>query len=72
MIHIDAHTDLFDEYFGGSKFTHGTPFRRAIEEGLLDPNIYQSRFLANFLFAGPCMMVKILNGEGRMAFTSSP
>ena len=37
MIHIDAHTDLFDEYFGGSKFTHGTPFRRAIEEGLLDP-----------------------------------
>ena len=37
MIHIDAHTDLFNEYFGGSKFTHGTPFRRAIEEGLLDP-----------------------------------
>ena len=37
MIHIDAHTDLFDQYFGGSKFTHGTPFRRAIEEGLLEP-----------------------------------
>ncbi len=37
MIHFDAHTDLFDEYFGGTKFTHGTPFRRAIEEGLLDP-----------------------------------
>ena len=37
MIHIDAHTDLFDTYFGGSKYTHGTPFRRAIEEGLLDP-----------------------------------
>lgn len=37
MIHFDAHTDLFDEYFDGFKYTHGTPFRRAIEEGLLDP-----------------------------------
>ncbi len=37
MIHFDAHTDLFDGYFGGTKYTHGTPFRRAIEEGLLDP-----------------------------------
>jgi guanidinopropionase len=37
MIHFDAHTDLFDSYFGGFRFTHGTPFRRAIEEGLLDP-----------------------------------
>ncbi len=37
MIHFDAHTDLFDSYFDGFKYTHGTPFRRAIEEGLLDP-----------------------------------
>ncbi len=37
MIHFDSHTDLFDTYFGGTKFTHGTPFRRAVEEGLLDP-----------------------------------
>ena len=37
MIHFDAHTDLYDSYFGGFKYTHGTPFRRAIEEGLLDP-----------------------------------
>ncbi|WGI20961.1 agmatinase [Amylibacter sp. IMCC11727] len=37
MIHFDAHTDLFDTYFGGFKYTHGTPFRRAIEERLLDP-----------------------------------
>ena len=37
MIHFDSHTDLFDSYFNGSRFTHGTPFRRAIEEGLLDP-----------------------------------
>jgi len=37
MIHFDAHTDLYDDYFGGFKYTHGTPFRRAIEEGVLDP-----------------------------------
>ncbi|MFZ5677002.1 MAG: agmatinase [Pseudomonadota bacterium] len=37
MIHFDAHTDLYNEYFGGFRYTHGTPFRRAIEEGLLDP-----------------------------------
>ena len=36
MVHIDAHTDTCDEEFG-EKFTHGTPFRRAVEEGLLDP-----------------------------------
>lgn len=37
MIHFDSHTDLFDSYFGGTRYTHGTPFRRAVEEGLLDP-----------------------------------
>ncbi len=37
MIHFDSHTDLFDSYFGGARYTHGTPFRRAVEEELLDP-----------------------------------
>jgi len=37
MIHFDAHTDFYDRYFGGYTYTHGTPFRRAAEEGLLDP-----------------------------------
>jgi guanidinopropionase len=37
MVHFDAHTDTWDRYFGNSRYTHGTPFRRAIEEGLLDP-----------------------------------
>jgi guanidinopropionase len=37
MVHFDSHTDLFDSYFNGARYTHGTPFRRAIEEGLLDP-----------------------------------
>ncbi|HKV26426.1 MAG TPA: agmatinase [Candidatus Acidoferrum sp.] len=34
LIQFDAHNDLWDEYFG-SKYSHGTPFRRAFEEGLL-------------------------------------
>ncbi len=37
MVHFDAHTDTNDRYFGENKYTHGTPFRRAIEGGLLDP-----------------------------------
>lgn len=37
MIHFDAHSDTNDLYFAGTKYTHGTPFRRAIEEGILDP-----------------------------------
>ena len=37
MIHVDAHSDTGDTYFGGQKLTHGTPFRRAIEDGVLDP-----------------------------------
>ena len=37
LVHFDSHTDLYYSYFGGSMYTHGTPFRRAIEEGLIDP-----------------------------------
>jgi agmatinase len=36
LVHFDAHPDTWDEYFG-SKYFHGTPFRRAVEEGLIDP-----------------------------------
>ena len=35
MVHIDAHADVNDTMFG-EKIAHGTPFRRAVEEGLLD------------------------------------
>ncbi|MBR8033609.1 agmatinase [Burkholderia vietnamiensis] len=37
MVHFDAHSDTNDTYFGNNPYTHGTPFRRAVEEGLLDP-----------------------------------
>ncbi len=36
MVHVDAHTDTWDEFMG-CKFMHGTPFRRAVEENLIDP-----------------------------------
>ena len=36
LIHIDAHADINDEMFG-EKIAHGTPFRRAYEELLIDP-----------------------------------
>ena len=36
MVHFDAHCDTGDDYLG-SKFHHGAPFRRGVEEGLLDP-----------------------------------
>jgi guanidinopropionase len=36
LIHFDAHSDTYDSFFG-NRFNHGTPFRRAVEEGLLDP-----------------------------------
>ncbi len=35
MVHVDAHADINDNMFG-EKIAHGTPFRRAVEEGLLD------------------------------------
>jgi len=36
LIHFDSHNDLWHGYFGG-KETHGTPFRTALNEGLIDP-----------------------------------
>ncbi len=36
LVHIDAHTDTWDEFLN-TKFSHGAPFRRAVEAGVLDP-----------------------------------
>lgn len=35
LLHFDAHLDTWDTYFG-AEYTHGTPFRRAVEEGIVD------------------------------------
>ncbi len=40
VIHFDSHPDTWDEEYAGQPYSHGTPFRRAIEEGLIDTNAY--------------------------------
>ncbi|ATH61273.1 MULTISPECIES: agmatinase [Staphylococcus] len=35
LVHFDSHSDTWEDYFG-EKYVHGTPFRRAAEEGLVD------------------------------------
>jgi agmatinase len=37
LVHLDAHADVWDEYYG-ARYFHGTVFRRAVEEGLVDPS----------------------------------
>ena len=37
LVHFDSHADINDEVFG-QKYNHGTPFRRAFEEGIIDPD----------------------------------
>jgi agmatinase len=40
LIHFDSHPDTWDSEFGGRPYSHGTPFRRALEEQLIDPARY--------------------------------
>ena len=40
VIHFDSHPDTWDEEFDDQPYSHGTPYRRAIEEKLIDPNAY--------------------------------
>jgi agmatinase len=37
LVLLDAHADVWDQYYG-ERYFHGTPFRRAVEEGLIDPS----------------------------------
>lgn len=37
LIHFDSHTDTWPAYFGGERHSAGTPFRRAVEEGIVRP-----------------------------------
>ncbi|WP_437723504.1 agmatinase [Sorangium sp. So ce861] len=40
VVHFDAHPDTWNREFNEQPYSHGTPFRRAIEEGILDPSRY--------------------------------
>lgn len=40
VVHFDAHPDTWDHEYLDQKYSHGTPFVRALEEGLIDPAAY--------------------------------
>jgi agmatinase len=40
VVHFDSHPDTWDSEYPGQAYSHGTPFRRAIETGLIDRQAY--------------------------------
>ena len=62
LLHFDAHLDTWDTYFG-AEFTHGTPFRRAFEEGILD-----TEALSHVGTRGPLYGKKDLDDDHRFGF----
>jgi guanidinobutyrase / D-arginase len=62
VLHFDAHLDTWDTYFG-APYTHGTAFRRASEEGLLDPE-----HCLHVGIRGPLYCDKDLTEDGVLGF----
>ncbi|MFD8557652.1 agmatinase [Streptosporangium canum] len=62
LLHFDAHLDTWDTYFG-AEYTHGTPFRRAVEEGILD-----TEALSHVGTRGPLYGKKDLEDDRRLGF----
>ncbi|WP_299562603.1 agmatinase [uncultured Mycolicibacterium sp.] len=62
LVHFDAHLDTWDTYFGAA-YTHGTPFRRAVEEGILDTSA-----LSHVGTRGPLYGKKDLEDDRRFGF----
>jgi len=62
LVHFDAHLDTWDTYFGAA-YTHGTPFRRAFEEGLLVPGRS-----AHVGIRGPLFSTQDLHDDAGMGF----
>lgn len=62
LLHFDAHLDTWDTYFG-AEYTHGTPFRRAVEEGVLDTSA-----LSHVGTRGPLYGKKDLTDDEKMGF----
>ncbi len=62
LIHFDAHLDTWDTYFG-APYTHGTPFRRAVEEGVLDLDVS-----AHVGIRGPLYSKKDLADDRELGF----
>ncbi|MFD5245361.1 agmatinase [Amycolatopsis sp. NPDC058340] len=62
LLHFDAHLDTWDTYFG-EPYTHGTPFRRASEEGILD-----TEALSHVGTRGPLYGKRDLEEDRRLGF----
>jgi agmatinase len=62
LVHFDAHLDTWDTYFG-APYTHGTPFRRAFEEGLL-----RTEAITHVGIRGPLYSRADLSEDARMGF----
>jgi agmatinase len=62
LVHFDAHLDTWDTYFGAA-YTHGTPFRRAFEEGLLAEDA-----CAHVGTRGPLYASSDLDDDAKMGF----
>ncbi|MDX6330377.1 MAG: guanidinobutyrase / D-arginase, partial [Streptomycetaceae bacterium] len=62
LLHFDAHLDTWDTYFG-AEYTHGTPFRRAVEEGILD-----TEALSHVGTRGPLYGRKDLDDDEKLGF----
>jgi agmatinase len=62
LLHFDAHLDTWDTYFG-AEYTHGTPFRRAVEEGILDTSA-----LSHVGTRGPLYGKQDLTDDEKMGF----
>ena len=62
LLHFDAHLDTWDTYFG-AEYTHGTPFRRAFEEGLIDTDA-----LCHVGTRGPLYGAQDLQDDSRFGF----
>jgi len=63
LVHFDAHLDTWDTYFG-APYTHGTPFRRAAEEGL-----FVSDRSAHVGIRGPLYAKTDLSSDAELGFT---
>ena len=66
LVLLDAHADTWDQYYG-ERYFHGTPFRRALEEGLLAP---ERSFLAGM--RGPLYAASDLGDARDMGFEIVP
>src|SRR5262249_54187595 len=51
LVQLDSHTDTWDEYFD-QRYFHGTTFKRALEEGLIDATSSVQAGMRGSLFAG--------------------